>query len=68
MYVGHWPTFNGSMILSYILKTIWWIKFLLEILIQCDTNVELKLYISRSVTYISWSSDFALYLEDYLMD
>ena len=25
-------------------------------------------YISRSVTYISWSSDFALYLEDYLMD
>ena len=21
-----------------------------------------------SVTYISWSSDFALYLEDYLMD
>ena len=25
-------------------------------------------YIYRSVTYISWSSDFALYLEDYLMD
>ena len=25
-------------------------------------------YICRSVTYISWSSDFALYLEDYLMD
>ena len=24
-------------------------------------------YICRSVTYISWSSDFALYLEDYLM-
>ena len=76
MYVGQWPTFHGPVILSYILKTIWWINFLLEILIQwliqwliqCDTNVELKLYISRSVTYISWSSDFALYLEDYLMD
>ena len=25
-------------------------------------------YICRPVTYISWSSDFALYLEDYLMD
>ena len=25
-------------------------------------------YICRSVTYISWSSDFALYLEEYLMD
>ena len=25
-------------------------------------------YICRSVTYISWSSDFALYLENYLMD
>ena len=25
-------------------------------------------YICRSVTYISWSIDFALYLEDYLMD
>ena len=25
-------------------------------------------YVCRSVIYISWSSDFALYLEDYLMD
>ena len=25
-------------------------------------------YIYRSVTYISWTSDFAFYLEDYLMD
>ena len=25
-------------------------------------------YMCRSVTYISWSSDFALYVEDYLMD
>ena len=25
-------------------------------------------YICRSVTYISWSSDFTLYLEEYLMD
>ena len=96
MYVGQWPTFHGPMILSYILKTTWWNNVILEVLLQCDTNIELKLYMSyilktiwwinvvleifiqcdtnielklcRSVTYISWSSDFALYLEDYLMD
>ena len=66
MYVGHWPTFHGPVILSYILKTTWWINVVLEILIQSDTNIEQKLYMS--VTYISWSSDFALYLEDYMMD
>ena len=39
---------------------------MLGILVQCDTNIDLKLCI-RSVTYISWSSDFALYLLDYLV-
>ena len=34
----------------------------LDIMDQCD------IYIYRSVTYISWSSDFAIYLENYLMD
>ena len=34
---------------------------------QCDTKFDLIKYIYRSVTYVSWSSDFALYLEDYLM-
>ena len=44
MYVGQWPTFHGPVILSYILKTIWWINIVLEILIQFDTNIELKLH------------------------
>ena len=44
MYVGQLPTFHGLVILSYILETIWWINVVLEILIQCDTNTELKLY------------------------
>ena len=44
MYVGQWPTFHGPVILSYILKTIWWINVVPEILIQCDTNTEQKLY------------------------
>ena len=67
MFVGQWPTFHGRVTLSYILKTTWWINVVLEILIKCDTNIELN-YICRSVTYISCSSDFALYLEDNLMD
>ena len=44
MYVGQWTKFHGPVILFYILKTIWWINVVLEILIQCDTNIELKLY------------------------
>ena len=44
MYVGQWPTFHGPVILSYILKTNWWINVVLEILIQCDTNNDLKLH------------------------
>ena len=44
MYVGQWPTFHGPVILSYILKITWWINVVLEILIQCDTNNELTLY------------------------
>ena len=47
MYVGQWPTFHGPVILSYMLKTIWWSNFVLEILIQWDTNVELKLYVRQ---------------------
>ena len=31
MYVGQWATFHGPVILSYILKTTWWINVVLEI-------------------------------------
>ena len=44
VYVGQWPTFHGPVMLSYILKTIWWINIVQEILNQCDTNIELKLH------------------------
>ena len=56
MYVGQWPTFHSPVILSYILKTIWWINVILEILIQCDTNIELKVYIKASDLYfmVQW--------------
>ena len=34
---------------------------------QCVTKIDL-IKLCRSVTYILWSSDFASYLEDYLME
>ena len=46
----------------------------LEILIQCDTNIDLKLYKifhmkSMFVSdYISWTRDTIQYLEDFLME
>ena len=42
MYVYQWPTFHGPVMLFYILKTIWWINAFLEVLLQCDTNIELN--------------------------
>ena len=65
--VGEWPIFHGPVILPYIL-TIWWMKVTLDIVDQCDTKIDHIKYIYRSVTYISWSRDFALYRENYLMD
>ena len=43
-------------------------KIILDIMDQCDTKIDHIKYIYRWVTYISWSSDFALHLENYLMD
>ena len=67
MYVGQWPTFHYPVILSYILKTVWWINVVLEVLINVTQTLNWN-YVCRPVTCISWSSDFVLYLEDYLMD
>ena len=55
------------MILPCILKTIWWMRVILDIMDQCDTKVDHIKYIKVSDIY-SWSSDFALYIETYLMD
>ena len=67
IYVGQWPIFCGPVILLYILKTVWWWNIIFRIMDQCETKTGL---INRcgSVTYILWSSDFALCFEDYLMD
>ena len=59
--------FHGPVILSYILKTILWANVIIGIMDPCDAKSYL-INVCGSVTYISWSSNFVLYLEDYLMD
>ena len=54
------------MILLNIFKIIWWMNIIVGIMDQCDTYIDLTKYMS--VTYIVWSSNFASYLEDYLME
>ena len=55
------------MILPYILNTICWINVTPGILVPCDPIIDVKI-ISVGVTYISWFSEFAVYLEYYLFD
>ena len=62
-----WPIFHGSVILPYILNTICWINVTPGILVP-RAQLLMSKYISVGVTYISWFSDFALYLEYYLLD
>ena len=61
------PRFHGPVILPYILNTICWINVTPGILLPCDPMNDHLLYLVI-VTYISWFSDFALYLEYYLLD
>ena len=56
-----WPIFHGPVILPYILKTIWLWTSYLGVMSPCDPTFDL------AVTYISWSGDFALYLENFSM-
>ena len=50
-----WPIFDGPVILCYILKTFWCV----DIMLGDDM---------KYVTYISWPTDFIVYLKDYLLD
>ena len=59
LYVGQWPTFHGPAILSYILKTIWWIMLYWRHWFNVTQTLNWNCIICRPVTYISWSSAFA---------
>ena len=64
-----WPIFHGPMILPYILKIVYvWTSYF-RIMSQYDPTFDFKINVGHCdlVTYISWSSDFALYLQDYLI-
>ena len=60
-----WPIFHGQVILLYILKTIWYMNTIPWGYESVWPDVWPK--INVTVTYISWSSDFALYVEDCLV-
>ena len=42
-------------------------NIIVGIMDQCDTEIDLIKY-EKPVTYILWSTDFASYLKDYLME
>ena len=62
------PLFHDLVILLKIFKIIWWMNIIVGIMDQCDKKRLTSSSICRSVTFILWSSDFASYLEDYLME
>ena len=82
IYIGQWPIFHGPVILPYILQTIWCQQptFCGPVILTYDGgmldwrywfSVTLSLtynYICRSVTFILWFSDSALYFQYYLMN
>ena len=61
-----WPIFHGPVILPYILKTVW----CMNIILQDYESVWPDIWPQnkcRSFWHILWPSDFALYLEAYLI-
>ena len=59
-----WPIFHGRLIFPYTSETIWWVS----VIFLDNETVWHKLWPQHdNMTYISWSSDFAWYLQDYLM-
>ena len=56
-----WPIFHGPVILPYILNTIWCMNIIIWDYKSVWTNIWRKNKF-RSLTYILWSGDFALYV------
>ena len=61
------PRFHGPVILPYILNTICWTNVTPGILLPCDPMNDHLLYLGHCDLYFM-VSDFALYLEYYLLD
>ena len=55
-YLGQWPLFYGPVIFFYIFQIIWWKNVIL--VWHNDWPKNIYIYICRSVTHISQSTDF----------
>ena len=56
MWVSDLYFIYGPMILSYILKTIWWMKGIDDIMDQCDTKIDLifkNIYTSVIIYFVT---------------
>ena len=62
-----WPIFHGLVILLNIFKIIWWMNIIFGIMDQCQQRFTSS-GMCRSVICILWSSYFASYHEDYLIE
>ena len=47
LILGQWNIFHGPVILPYILKTIWWMKVILEIMNKCDKHWPHQIYLGH---------------------
>ena len=65
-YKSLWPIFHGPVILPYIWKIIWQMNIILPDYKILWHNVWPHMNVGQGMTYILWSSDFALYLKDHL--
>ena len=71
--VGHsdlYSIFHGPLILLYIFKSTWWNNIIIwdNESVRHDLRPHNKCRSQWPIFYISWSIDFVLYLEGYLMD
>ena len=63
-----WPIFHGPLILPYIFKSIWCMNIIFWDYESVWPDIWPQNKSRSLLPIISWSNDFALYFQDYLMD
>ena len=61
-----WPVFHCSVLLPFILNVNWCMNIIIWDYESVWSDIDLKINVGH-LTYISWSSDFMLHLEDSLV-
>ena len=54
IYVGQWPIFHRSVILPFIVKTIWWANVIVGILDPCDATINHITFRGRVILTYIW--------------